>query len=151
MWRGDYYPASRNETSRIKQQLETEKFTTNRFGKEQENVPFYKLPQAEQNTKIKQRLTEYCRRAYRKIKITKEEERENIICQRENSFYVDTVRNFRDRRYEYKGLLKSTKKKLEAAQSSGAEAGEIKNLNGLVVLYDSLQDRMSNFNRLYIT
>ena len=89
-------------------------------------------------------IQEYCRRAYRKIKVTKEEERENIICQRENSFYVDTVRNFRDRRYEYKGLLKSTKKKLENAQKSGAEAGEIKNLNGLVVLYDSLQDRMKN-------
>lgn len=28
------------------------------------------------------------------------------ICQRENSFYVDTVRAFRDRRYEYKGLNK---------------------------------------------
>ena len=89
-------------------------------------------------------IQEYCRRAYRKIKVTKEEERENIICQRENSFYVDTVRNFRDRRYEYKGLLKSTKKKLENAQKSGAEAGEIKNLNGLVVLYDSLQARMKN-------
>ena len=29
-----------------------------------------------------------------------------MICQRENSFYIDTVRAFRDRRYEYKGLLK---------------------------------------------
>lgn len=28
------------------------------------------------------------------------------VCQRENSFYVDTVRAFRDRRYEYKGLNK---------------------------------------------
>jgi hypothetical protein len=28
------------------------------------------------------------------------------ICQRENPFYVDTVRAFRDRRYEYKGLNK---------------------------------------------
>jgi DNA polymerase epsilon subunit 1 len=28
------------------------------------------------------------------------------ICQRENSFYIDTVRAFRDRRYEYKGLNK---------------------------------------------
>ncbi len=24
------------------------------------------------------------------------------VCQRENDFYVDTVRQFRDRRYEYK-------------------------------------------------
>ncbi len=28
------------------------------------------------------------------------------ICQRENAFYIDTVRAFRDRRYEYKGLGK---------------------------------------------
>ena len=34
------------------------------------------------------------------------EERDANICQRENSFYVDTVRAFRDRRYEYKGLNK---------------------------------------------
>ncbi len=35
-----------------------------------------------------------------------EEPRVAGICQRENSFYVDTVRAFRDRRYEYKGLNK---------------------------------------------
>lgn len=34
------------------------------------------------------------------------EERVTTICQRENSFYVDTVRAFRDRRYEFKGLHK---------------------------------------------
>lgn len=34
------------------------------------------------------------------------ESRNAGICQRENSFYVDTVRAFRDRRYEYKGLTK---------------------------------------------
>ena len=34
------------------------------------------------------------------------EERRTTICQRENSFYVDTVRAFRDRRYEYKALNK---------------------------------------------
>jgi DNA polymerase epsilon subunit 1 len=35
------------------------------------------------------------------------EERVAGICQRENSFYIDTVRAFRDRRYEYKGLNKA--------------------------------------------
>ena len=38
--------------------------------------------------------------------MTKREERTATICQRENSFYVDTVRAFRDRRYEFKGLTK---------------------------------------------
>ena len=31
------------------------------------------------------------------------------VCQRENGFYIDTVRSFRDRRYEYKGLVKRWK------------------------------------------
>lgn len=34
------------------------------------------------------------------------EKRTACICQRENAFYIDTVRAFRDRRYEYKGLNK---------------------------------------------
>lgn len=49
---------------------------------------------------------DYCRKAYKKIHVTKVEERVTTICQRENSFYVDTVRAFRDRRYEFKGLHK---------------------------------------------
>lgn len=28
---------------------------------------------------------------------------------RENSFYIDTIKNFRDRRYEFKGLVKKCK------------------------------------------
>lgn len=38
------------------------------------------------------------------------------ICMRENDFYVGTVRAFRDRRYEYKGLNKEWKGKLEDAK-----------------------------------
>ena len=75
--------------------------------------------------------------------MTREELKSTTICQRENSFYVDTVRAFRDRRYEFKGLLKVSsaslclpllngcislqawKKKLEAAKRKGDPA-EIK-------------------------
>ena len=49
---------------------------------------------------------EYCHKAYKKTKLCRVEDRETTICQRENSFYVDTVRAFRDRRYEFKGQLK---------------------------------------------
>lgn len=52
------------------------------------------------------RCSDYCRKAYKKIHVTRVEERLTTICQRENSFYVDTVRAFRDRRYEFKGLHK---------------------------------------------
>lgn len=38
------------------------------------------------------------------------------VCQRENDFYVGTVRAFRDRRYEYKALNKRWKGKLDDAR-----------------------------------
>ena len=66
------------------------------------------------------------------------EERTSTICQRENSFYIDTVRAFRDRRYEFKGLTKVWKKKLDEATAK-QDAAEIKRANGMSVLYDSLQ------------
>ena len=50
--------------------------------------------------------TDYCKKAYKKVHLTREELKMTTICQRENSFYVDTVRAFRDRRYEFKALLK---------------------------------------------
>jgi DNA polymerase epsilon subunit 1 len=56
----------------------------------------------------------------------------------ENSFYVDTVRAFRDRRYEYKGLTKVAKNEVVQAVKSG-DAGEVKAAKGREVLYDSLQ------------
>lgn len=86
----------------------------------------------------KKRLTEYCRKAYRKTKITKMEERTQTVCQKENSFYVDTVRAFRDRRYEYKALTKKAKQQVSAAVASG-DAGEIKSAKNREILYDSLQ------------
>lgn len=49
-----------------------------------------------------------------------EERRTAGVCMRENDFYVGTVRAFRDRRYQYKGLNKSWKGKLEAAKVGSA-------------------------------
>ena len=37
---------------------------------------------------------------------------------RENSFYVDTIRDFRDLRYKYKGLASYHYKKLKAEENS---------------------------------
>lgn len=50
------------------------------------------------------------------------ETREAGVCMRENDFYVGTVRAFRDRRYEYKGLNKTWKGKLEAAKVNFLQA-----------------------------
>ncbi|KAK7499885.1 hypothetical protein BaRGS_00008976, partial [Batillaria attramentaria] len=136
MWRGEFMPATRNEYQRIQQQLENEKFPPEYpDGKPR---AFHQLSREEQATIEKKRLAEYCRKAYKKVHSTRMEERTATICQRENSFYVDTVRAFRDRRYEFKGLTKVWKKKLSEAEEKN-DAAEIKRANGLVVLYDSLQ------------
>ncbi|XP_076438241.1 DNA polymerase epsilon catalytic subunit A-like [Babylonia areolata] len=136
MWRGEFMPATRNEFQRIQQQLENEKFPSEYPGGNPR--AFHQLPREEQAAIEKKRLAEYCRKAYKKVHSTRMEERTATICQRENSFYVDTVRAFRDRRYEFKGLTKVWKKKLAEAEER-SDAAETKRANGLVVLYDSLQ------------
>ncbi|XP_014243351.1 DNA polymerase epsilon catalytic subunit A [Cimex lectularius] len=136
MWRGDIMPASKSEFHRIQQQLEIEKFPPEFPG----GAPraFHNLSKEEQAAAEKKRLTDYCRKAYKKTKVTRLEERTTTVCQKENSFYVDTVRAFRDRRYEYKGLCKVAKKQVSDAISKG-DAGEIKSAKNREILYDSLQ------------
>lgn len=92
-------PATRNEYHRIQQQLEREKFPPQIPGGSQR--AFHQLSKQEQAELEKKRLSAYCRKVYKKMKVTKMEERTTTICQKENSFYVDTVRAFRDRRSEF--------------------------------------------------
>ncbi|XP_048370765.1 DNA polymerase epsilon catalytic subunit A [Sphaerodactylus townsendi] len=135
-WRGEFMPASRSEYHRIQQQLESEKFPS--LFPDGPPRAFHVLSREEQAKYEKKRLADYCRKAYKKIHVTKVEERVTTICQRENSFYVDTVRAFRDRRYEFKGLHKVWKKKLAAAVEMG-DASEVKRCKNMEILYDSLQ------------
>ncbi|KAJ8415285.1 hypothetical protein AAFF_G00422650 [Aldrovandia affinis] len=135
-WRGEIMPASRSEFHRIQQQLESEKFPP--FFPNGRPRAFHELNREEQAKHEKKRLGDYCRRAYKKVHQTRLEERVTTICQRENPFYVDTVRAFRDRRYEFKGLHKVWKKKLSAAQDSG-DAAEVKRCKNMEILYESLQ------------
>lgn len=129
-------PASRAEFQRIQQQLETETFPLPM--NPAKRVPFHELSDEDRAAIEKKRLQDYCRRAYSKVHITKTQLKSTTICQRENSFYVDTVRQFRDRRYEFKGLLKKAKGKVSEATKTG-DAAEIKAAKNLEVLYDSLQ------------
>lgn len=129
-------PASRGEYQRIQQQLEIEKFPPQFPGGPQR--PFHQLSKEEQANFEKKRLTDYCKKAYKKTKVTRIEERATTICQKENSFYVDTVRDFRDRRYEYKGLSKKAKQLMAEALKTG-NAEDIKSAKNREVLYDSLQ------------
>ncbi|GLG99117.1 DNA polymerase epsilon catalytic subunit [Gryllus bimaculatus] len=131
MWRGECMPASRNEFHRIQQQLETEKFPPQFPGGAMR--AFHELTTEERATYEKKRLTEYCRKAYKKVHVTRIEERYTTICQKENSFYVDTVRAFRDRRYEYKGLSKVAKREVAEAVAK-KDAAEIKSAKNKEVL-----------------
>ncbi|KOC70592.1 DNA polymerase epsilon catalytic subunit A [Habropoda laboriosa] len=136
MWRGEYLVASLSEYQRIQQQLENEKFPPQFPGGSRR--AYHELSAEEQATYEKKRLTEYCKKAYKKVKISSMEERTQTICQKENSFYVDTVRAFRDRRYEYKALTKAAKQQVAAAITKG-DAGDIKSARNREILYDSLQ------------
>lgn len=136
-WRGDYFPAKRDEYNMIKHALDQETFP----GK-WPNSPrrrFNELPAAEQSALIHKRLGDYSRKVYRKTHETKVVDRTAIICQRENPFYIDTVRAFRDRRYEYKGKHKSAKKDLDNALAEKLPITEVDEAKKMIVLYDSLQ------------
>ena len=58
------------------------------------SASFLELDPSEQNLKFRARLKEYSLKVYKKSHITKTELRTATTCQRENPFYVDTVRAF---------------------------------------------------------
>ena len=136
-WRGEFFPAHRDEYNMIKHALNQESFPSKRPGGPQRR--FADLAEAEQTALLHKRLGDYSRKVYKKTKDTRVENRESIVCQRENPFYVDTVRRFRDRRYEYKGLHKTWKKNLDTVTGKGGSIAEVDEAKKMIVIYDSLQ------------
>lgn len=136
-WRGEFLPAKRDEYNMIRRATTNERFPSQR--KNGLLRSFADLSIEEQAGVIKKRLQDYSKKIYHKIHDSKTIIREAIICQRENPFYVDTVRSFRDRRYELKGKQKVWKNKTESLQSSGASAAEIDEAKKMIVLFDSMQ------------
>ena len=136
-WRGEFLPAQKNEYNMIRHSLENENFP----GKYANSLArsFQDLEVNEQAGLVKKRLQEYSKKIYHKIHETETIQREAIICQRENPFYVDTVKNFRDRRYDFKGKQKIWKNKTDALKASGAAATEVDEAKKMIVLFDSLQ------------
>ncbi|BGP19454.1 hypothetical protein JCM10213_006274 [Rhodosporidiobolus nylandii] len=132
-WRGEYFPASLGEYKMIRNALDQETFPPKWPGKPERR--FTELSPSEQTSLLHKRLGDYSRKVFGKTKETKIETKETIICQRENPFYIDTVRTFRDRRYTYKGLHKDWKKNLDKAES----LPEVVEAKAMIVLYDSLQ------------
>lgn len=135
-WRGEYFPAKRDEINMIRHALDMETFPA-RDGQSRPRA-YADLSAAEQSALLQKRLADYSRKVYKRVHDTKTVVREAIICQRENPFYINTVRDFRDRRYEYKGLLKRWKKNLEKASEMHALADTLE-AKKMIVLYDSLQ------------
>lgn len=128
--------ATRSEYYHLKNQIESEQIPS-----PEGQLPrfFRDLPKEEQQTKLKDRLKKYCQKVYKRV-LDKPatEQRVAGICMRENPFYSDTVRSFRDRRYEYKGLNKVWKGKLAEAKGSGNPI-KVQEAQDMVVVYDSLQ------------
>ncbi|KAJ8327871.1 DNA polymerase epsilon catalytic subunit [Batrachochytrium dendrobatidis] len=140
-WRGEYFLASRGEVNMIQNQLQQEQFVVPSNIFEPSNTvtkAFHELRINEQDTHLTKRVSEYSRKVYGRAHETKVVERESIVCQREHPFYVNTVRDFRDRRYEYKSLHKSWKGKLDALLKTNdlPAADEAKRM---IIIYDSLQ------------
>ncbi|ODV85993.1 hypothetical protein CANARDRAFT_220740 [[Candida] arabinofermentans NRRL YB-2248] len=133
-WRGEFYPAEMNEYNMIKNAAHNETFPPRKPGMPRRT--FDELSAADQAAHLKKKISDYSRKVYHRIKQTETVEREAIICQRENPFYVDTVRDFRDRRYEFKGLAKVWKGKASQVKDDKNALDEAKKM---VVLYDSLQ------------
>lgn len=132
-WRGEFLPAASNEYGMVKRTLQNESFPPAKPWLPKRT--FDELPYAEQALLVKKRLGDYSRKVYNRIKQTKTITREAIVCQRENPFYVDTVRNFRDRRYEFKTLAKVWKGKANKCKDAISKD----EANKMIVLYDSLQ------------
>lgn len=114
-----YFPLSKKEF----QVIRSEKWNTSSEDKMADVIKAVKL---------------FSAKNYKKTRETKIEKREDVICMRENSFYVDTIRDFRDRRYRFKALTKVYARKSREAKA--AEDFEKANEEGaLATLYDSLQ------------
>merc|ERR1719460_2467724 len=121
-WRGELYMANRADVKAITQEMETSGRKYNqkdRDSGEMKRVSWKELGEKEQATEIKKAVREFSQKAYRRVKSSVYEQRTDTVCQRENSFYVDTVRMFRDRRYKFKGLTKQWNKTLAKAEEKG--------------------------------
>jgi DNA polymerase epsilon subunit 1 len=138
VWRGEHYSGNRAEYLSIKSQLDVEVFKHPETG---ERVDFSELSLDDQRKRTKDRFKSYCQKVYKRV-LTKpvEETRTAGICMKENAFYIDTVRAFRDRRYVYKRLTKEWSGKLETArETQGVGSLAAKEAADMVVLYESLQ------------
>ncbi|SBT37586.1 DNA polymerase epsilon, catalytic subunit a, putative [Plasmodium ovale wallikeri] len=98
------------------------------------------LTEKQQHDELMKVIKECSQKFFKKTKVAKEVDASSLVCQRENPFYVDTVRTFRDRRYVYKkGLKESEHEKRELLKKSKIDYIKIQELDDKILLNDSLQ------------
>lgn len=137
-WKGEMYPLNRNEYENLKRQFEYELLNEEYLNNKDDFNINTKAAVEDQRKKFVKRIKTYCQKTYKQIHVNKIDIKEDIVCMRENSFYVDTVRDFRDRRYEFKAKVKLFKGKLQEAKDLKNKEKIEENLN-LIDLYESLQ------------
>jgi DNA polymerase epsilon subunit 1 len=140
-WRGELYMATRADVKSIINEMENEQRRYNQKDRdtgEIKRVKWSELKEADQTKEIIKAVRTFSQKAYSRLKSSTYEDRTDIVCQRENPFYVNTVLNFRDRRYVFKRATKEWSKKLEKAVESG-DMERITEAKGMVTLNDSLQ------------
>lgn len=136
-WKAEKYPLPKSQIDTIKNQLAVETHTL-RYNQSEVVIKGKKwsdLTLNQRNDILIDRIKTLSRKTTGgKFKIPLEQEKEDIVCQRAASFYVDTVRDFRDRRGEYKLMKKLAELRLEKATIDQKQAA----LNE-VLLFESLQ------------
>lgn len=162
VWRGDYFPLNRNEYESIKIVLEQEKMAKSHNAEVESSAVVKRAPEpapglkvgsywqhsqalraSEQsqetfNKQLKERIKKYCQKSYKVAHKQQTESKINTVCMRENPFYIDTVRNFRDRRYKFKGLVKKFKNEYDEQKKKNSKEGMVA-ANEMMELYESQQ------------
>ncbi|CAG8525808.1 6532_t:CDS:10 [Diversispora eburnea] len=146
-WRAEFYPANMFEYETIKKQLNVEKFPPKLPGGNLRS--YHQLSSDEQLSILKNRLDEFCLKEYQSKKEMEVREKQALICQRENPFYLNAVLNFRDLLHKYKAVVKDWKNKL-SSDIKKKDHSLIEESKKMIIQYDTLYLAHQNiFNSFY--
>ena len=102
---------------------------------EYENIKNQQEPNADKK-ELTKKVEDYCRNNYKKVADKRVIKKRETVCMRENSFYVDTIRDFRNLRYSYKSKAKINYK-MWKNETRGEE--ERRQAQQSFIYYNSLQ------------
>ncbi|KAI4291287.1 DNA polymerase epsilon subunit 1 [Pancytospora philotis] len=94
-------------------------------------VSYAELPISRQESILRERVTEYSKKIYKRVKKVETKQEELTVCQREVPFYVETIRKFRDQRNVVKRYYKAA---VDAYERNPSAENKKK-----TVVYNSLQ------------